>query len=1090
MLILCEGNFYNSAREEFKSRIATLVKEKKKCLFIVPEQHTVITEGEMARLLPNDAPLYFEVTNFTRFADMTFRAVGGFCKKGLGNAEKSLIMWGVLERLKPSLRVFISKSEISEGLVNRALGAVREFENIGIDADALLQLSENDSLESRTRDKLYDISLISSLYRAKLLEKYSDSKKILDKLYEKLEENEELFSDYTIFIDGFTSYTDTQYKIISCLIKRTNVNVGFTLPKLRADNFEYAEVKDTERRLTRFADVLGVKKMLMRLEGNKESSNEALYEISKRLWKSSIDADDCSECRTDAVRIFEADNPYSECEFIADDIKRRVSDGASFRDFAICLRDANRYLGIIDTELTKAGVPYFVSQKSDVSSFEAIKLIYTAYSIIEGGFMRQDVLSYAKCALSDVSRDECDEFEIYVNRWQINGRAFLSNDYFKMNPDGYTDRTNDYSKEKLLRLETTRRTLTEPLIKLSQKCAGRHTVREHASILMEFLLGLRIDEKLKQIATDENDEHSRLFKIICDSLDTVVECTDSELLMNTHTFISILKIVFSTVNVGKIPSYFDTVSIESADMTRLQNKKHIYLLGVNYGVFPAAESESSYFSDKEKDTLNQLREDIRSDKRERGGRELYIFERAFSIGKESVTLSYPLCDSSFKQTTKSECITRISELSGADIQRINDIPISKRVYSKENAINLLGVAHGEEVEVLENALISVGLDGRIKAMKRPIENDSLKLLKETANSLYGSSLALTQSRIDKFTDCPLKYFLSFVLRLEEDREARFDARNIGSFIHAILENFFKAVRKRGGGFELSESEKQNMIEESAEEYLKTILTEKGAKNARTDSMVKRLKSAALPIVNGLCDEFKGCDFEPKFFELKIEKGSAVSPAPVVFKDEGGEVYVYGTIDRVDTFKSGNDVYVRVVDYKTGSKDFKPDDLNLGQNLQMFLYLKSVVDTKNEEFRNKVGVENGGRLIPAGVIYVNTNLKETKIKSYDAKLERDAFMATQKRLGMILDDQASIDAMNKEYIPVKFKKDGTPDKRSQELIYTEEGFKEIEEKLENAVLKTARGLRSGDISAKPLITRDNPHVCEYCEYKAVCRKPII
>ncbi len=1088
MLTLCEGNFYNSAREEFKDEIARLVKEKKRCIFIVPEQHTVITEGEMARMLPNDAPLYFEVTNFTRFADMTFRLVGGFCKKGLGNAEKSLIMWGVLEHLKPTLRVFISKSEVNEGLVKKALNAVREFENIGIGAEGLLRLSNEKALDERLRDKLYDVSLITALYRERLEEKYADTKSILDKLYEKLIANENLFSDYTVFIDGFTSYTDMQYKIISCLIKRTNVNVGFTLPKLRADNFEYAEVRDTERKLIRCADMAGVKKRLLRLEGNKKSVNGELYEISKRLFKSSVDASDKAECQSDAVRIFESLDPYSECEFVADDIKRRVSEGESYRDFAICLRNADAYKGIIDASLENAGVPYFISGGSDISSFEAIKLIYTAYSIVEGGFSKGDVLSYAKCALSDASRDQCDEFEIYVNRWQINGRAFLSP--FKMNPEGYTERFGDYTKEKLSRIENTRKVLIAPLVELSQKCAGKHTAKEHATILTEFLLAQRIDEKISASVKDANDERARLFKIICDCLDTVVECTESDMLMNAHTFINILKTVFANVSVGKIPSYYDTVSIESADTTRLENKKHIYIIGANYGVFPAKESDGGYFSDTEKDRLNFFESEIKSDKRQRGGRELYIFERAFAIGKESVTLTYPVRDTSFKAATRSECLTRISELSGAPIQKISDMPIIQRVYSKENAINLLPKAEEDEIKLIEEALIAVGMDGRIQAMKRPIENSDLKLLEDTARSLYGASLRLTQSRIDKFTDCPLKYFLSFVLKLEEDREARFDARNIGSFIHAILENFFKSVKEKKLGYELSEKEKSELIEKSAEEYLGCVLSEKSVKDVRTDMMVKRLKSAALPIIEGLCEEFKDCDFEPKFFELKIERGKGGSPSPVIFKDDHGEVYLYGTIDRVDTFKSGNDVYVRVVDYKTGSKDFKPEDLDLGQNLQMFIYLKSIIDTKNEEFKSDVGVTENGRLIPAGVIYVNTNIKESKIKSYDEDEEKDAFMKTQKRLGMMLDDPVSIGAMNANYIPVKFKKDGTADKRSQDLLYSEEGFKEIEKKLEKAVLKAAKGLRSGDIGAKPYITKDNPHVCEHCEYKAVCRKPVI
>ena len=128
-----------------------------------------------------------------------------------------------------------------------------------------------------------------------------------------------------------------------------------------------------------------------------------------------------------------------------------------------------------------------------------------------------------------------------------------------------------------------------------------------------------------------------------------------------------------------------------------------------------------------------------------------------------------------------------------------------------------------------------------------------------------------------------------------------------------------------------------------------------------------------PIVDGLCDEFANCRFTPVQCELRIDGYRKDTPNSIVYDTDDGDhrVIIGGYIDRLDTLKVGNDVYARVIDYKTGIKQFSLDDVKKGENLQMLLYLKSVVETENPEFKEKLGVGEGGKVIPAGIVYVKT-----------------------------------------------------------------------------------------------------------------------
>ena len=62
---------------------------------------------------------------------------------------------------------------------------------------------------------------------------------------------------------------------------------------------------------------------------------------------------------------------------------------------------------------------------------------------------------------------------------------------------------------------------------------------------------------------------------------------------------------------------------------------------------------------------------------------------------------------------------------------------------------------------------------------------------------------------------------------------------------------------------------------------------------------------------------------------------------------------HGRVDRVDTFEDGNNIYVKVIDYKSGNKVFNVTETFLGLQMQLMVYLKDTVDyiKKNNPDKN-------------------------------------------------------------------------------------------------------------------------------------------
>ena len=1098
MLTLYEGGFTSLAHDEIIKKIEASVNVGKRVLLFVPEQQTLTAESEMCSILPPSSALCFEVTNFTRFTNTAFRSLGGICGEYITSAKKALVMWGVLTELSPLLAITRGSKNIGAGTVTRALEAVNELAAFSIRPEDLIngeKMLANE--DARLRSKLSDLSLIYSLYKTKLTEKYSDLTEDLTSLAAKLDIDGSYLEGADIYIEGFTSFTEPQYALIRSMIKCADVTVSLTIKKAAKSGFEYTELVNTEKRLIKISRDLDTEIKRLTPDAKNPAYNPVLSEICELLWRNNgkIDNDSIQNLveNPETLRIFEAATPFEECDFIAADIKRRVMAGESYRDFAIVARGLESYQGILDTSLAKAGVPHFMASPKSINSFEAIKLICSAYSAIVRRFATAEVLTYAKCGLIGVTRDECDLFEMYVTKWNISGQRFTDGMMWNMNPRGY-EAMREGDSEKLIRINEIKERIISPLESFGENAAAATTVRQHAEALLDFLLEIELEKKLGERAkellslgeAEAAVQNGKLWQIICDSLDTVVDAL-GDTPADAESFINQLSVVFSDTNMGSIPSYHDEVSVGQANMARFSDKKHVYMIGVNAGEFPRTVSDSSYFSDRDKAVLERLGIGVAPDLDIKNARELYSFSRSFSFAKRSVTVSYSAKTASLGASLPAEIISRITEITDGAVKPrvIGELKIMDRIYSPELALENLGKANAAEKQAIKNALKKSEYKDIVAVSDGKLENEEVTIDEDAIGIIIGRDIYLSQTKIDRYLKCPFKYFGSAYLGLDENEKAEINQLVVGNFIHSVLENVFNEVIEKSKSIsDLTQEERYALTERSAREYIERELG--GVGSAKNEVVIDRIHRVARPIVDGLCDEFANCRFTPAECELHIDGYKADTPNSIVYNTDDGKhrIIIGGYIDRVDTLKVGNDVYVRVVDYKTGIKKFSLDDVKKGENLQMLLYLKSIVETENPEFKKRLGIEADGQLIPAGIVYVKTSVADVTIDSPSDELALSEVKRSFERLGASLDSPESLAAMNPDFTPM-----AKPSKRNDPptpLTYSMQDWEQINKDIEVSVLSVANEITSGHIAARPNAKGSPFHPCEDCQYKYICR----
>lgn len=138
------------------------------------------------------------------------------------------------------------------------------------------------------------------------------------------------------------------------------------------------------------------------------------------------------------------------------------------------------------------------------------------------------------------------------------------------------------------------------------------------------------------------------------------------------------------------------------------------------------------------------------------------------------------------------------------------------------------------------------------------------------------------------------------------------------------------------------------------------------------------------------------------YEVEFGEGGEYPPI-VIELDSGEKIKLVGRIDRIDTLSTDNGKYLRIVDYKSGEKDFKLSDVYYGLQMQLITYLDALW-----EYSEK----SGQKALPGGILYFRVD--DPMIKGTGSSSPEEIETAIMKKLkmkGLLLADVQLIKYMD-------------------------------------------------------------------------------
>ncbi len=1047
------------------------VEQKKHAFLVVPEQYAVSAERTLIEKLGNPANMYIEVINFKRMCNRVFRESGGIVEKTPDTVTKQLAMSHVLGQIGEFMKEY-GKSALDVEFAPKMLFVLEQMKMARIfpdDLDEIIPKIENTNL----KNKLYDVRLSYEAYCDYMENKLEFPGDILDKLYETLC-GFDFFKGKTVFFDSFYGYTAQELAIIGKVISTAeNVYATFVCSDEKHEDKSFSRGTGAAVAFRKLAEKNGVEVKDVYLTEVFKYDTPALKTIAESFSLSALLGKDSHN--GDGISIFKCQDLYDECECAVRLTSELLLSGVKPREIAICAATPEEYEGILDEDFKKAGIPFSFDSHQDLSQTPVAALVSAAFEAAST-YSMQSIIDYIKTGLSGLEDEAADELELYLRTWKISGKRYFSEEWY-MNPDGFVEEAPD--AEKLQRINASKELILSCLEPFSDSLKSSRTATDIARAV--YTLTKDVARLSGKSVLDDGANGAYLDMLYC-VLDNINQTIGDEQI-TPFRFCELFKAGIKNTSSGKIPELIDQVRFSSVALMRTDGINYVIVLGANDGVFPKEKDSSGMFRDSERKLLKTLGLEFANTDEENSYDELFLAYCALCSAKKSAYVLYREKSLSDEAMYKSVIVSILEKMFGSEIVKnfSSKNPLDSAVSDEILFEHYMTLENSVEKATLE-AYFSEKDEYRARlAAAAFADNTDLPLSKEVLDSLYGEKMVSSYSRIEKFKECPFKYFCTYTLKLSPEPQGSLGAPEIGNTVHKILEELvpvFAEMNSRGE--EITVDFIKKTVKQKLAELLERFM------HGSTEGVTKRFEYMFTRLehsINSLCievaSELKESKFVPCDFELELSYKSDVKPVESKLSD-GRTLAIVGAIDRVDVYRDEKtgESWIRITDYKTGAKEFKVEDAREGFNLQMLLYLYALTAKSTEKY---------GKMKPAGVIYrmvlPPVNDKESFDKVSDEQYTEAESVSTVS--GLVVDDGDILYAMEKN---LGKKGRFTPYAESKGKIKGVMPYEDLTVLLEDAVkiaTELAQEISKGKKTMSP-VKDTKRDACKYCDYKSICR----
>ena len=1085
----------------------SMERPKESFLVIVPEQFTMETQKKLVQLHPRKGILNIDVLSFQRLALRVLEDTGADRRRILEETGKSLVIRRCAMENEKDLTL-LGESIRKPGYIRQVKSMISELSQYNLEPADLGELLPELEGNPRLYYKCKDLEILYRSFREHMEKEYVTAEEVLEVLTEHAGESA-LLQGCTIALDGFTGFTPIQQKLLEklfTLAKKIMVTVTVDIredwgsPKGMHELFYLS--KKTIHSLTVLCRNTGTEIVEPVLLGKGASprfrDQPALAYLERNLFRGgrTYHREKPYEKDQQEISIHLAANPREEVRFAAEKILELVrGKHCTYGEIGLISGDMETYAREVRRLFPQYGIPFFVDETRRVLLNPFLEYIKAALEMVARDYSYESVFRFLRTGLVDVSSKDVDMVENYVLAAGICGYSRWKKPWEQC--------TRTFSREKLDLLNCFREQFLSKTGDFTDSMKGRGiTVRQRCEALYHFIVKEHIQEKLYRMEqnfealgqVETAKEYHQIYGVVMALLDKMVEFLGDEV-MSLLDFKELLEAGFEDSKVGIIPPSPDQVLVGDMERTRLKDIKVLFFWGLNEGIVPSGKNTAGLLSEQERSFLGDKGVSLAPGARENSFVERFYLYLHLTKPSKRLFLTLVKSDMDGKVMRPSYVLSRIRKMFPAlKIQDEDEDPsLAKRVWTPANGMEYVpgvikafreGEASGEMLELFQWYRSRPQYEEKLEWLVKGAfsQGKSTGIGKAAARALYGTVLNNSVSRLESFAACAYAHFLQYGLGLSEREKLEFAPVDMGNLFHRALELFARKLEQSTyTWFDVPEEKAKEFTEQAIEEAVSQYQAPGLFKDKRSAYGLKRIRRIMERTIWALLIQIRRGSFVPGSFEVTF---SAVEDLEAVNISLSGEenMRLKGRIDRIDYCETENQVYVKVVDYKSGNTKFDLAALYYGLKLQLVVYMNAALELEKRVFPEK-------EVIPAGIFYyhVEDPLLELSGEISEEKI-REQLLKELKVNGIVNSKEEIIRAMDRnlsgtsDVIPVSVNKDGSLGKASKTLDTDE--FRLMSSYVNQKLKGLGKEIMEGKTAVNPY-RRKNQTACDYCAFREVC-----
>lgn len=814
----------------------------------------------------------------------------------------------------------------------------------------------------------------------------------------RLQADPNLCSDLELVVaDGFDQFTPVQARLLRLIGSRASkALVTLTNVPGREETIgrRFQMAFDT---LTRYdADLSGLDAVIEHHITGRDGRAPAISQLIENIF-TSRKISDVEKQSTASVQFIEAPDPAAEVGAVLRRVKGLLLDGCPPDEIMIAIRDWQRYQPHFLALAREYGLPLALHYGEHLIEHPMVAALLDALNLHARAFNRRellDVLRSPYIRAPGLDAEQVEKLERISQQYTVTrGRDLwldvIANHAHKPIYDDYGEKHPPIlSESEAAALEWNLKEFFDYLT------PERAMLVQNYVAWIEELIGSdpeTVDENdpaprytLNMIAAlkSAGDEATRARDLV--AIQQVMNVlrglvTAQELLSALDTsqhypveweqFYGDLTAALGYAQLNRRPNRSGCVLVTTAADARGLPHKHVFILGLSEGIFPAQVSEDPLYLDSERLELRRRNVELRT-QAERAGDD-GIFYELICLPRDTLTLSRPTTQDGQPWPESHLWRAALDVFDQPALTRLRMgavVPAAEAASLSEAALAAAdGLSTAEpEADVcgLYNWLLtdqadfwrhihqSRAVEARRLSPRAPHDHYSGKLkhpvlIAEVARTLHERRL-WSATQLNDYGVSGFRYFAKRLLKLEpvEEPEEGLDVQQRGTLVHAILQMTYQGLLHKqlpiapehlDTALEILEAEAKAILRTAPQDY-----------GFRPTALWEKEKQAMLRRLRGLVEQ----DFQPKNpitkafgslkrypYRMEAEFGDAGSPAVALNFVGGGSLRVRGMIDRIDRIitPDGDEALI-VMDYKTGSTPFPVEDMSAGRNFQMVLYI--------------------------------------------------------------------------------------------------------------------------------------------------------